>query len=123
MLRVVRTSARPGTMHFVDFELRCTPALLRARELISSGAIGEVKMFSGRVMAQYPMFSPSATHSHWHMRECSGGMWSAVGTHFADAVSFLLQRPILKVSAQEARAMDTLADEFGSLQLVTVCDG
>ena len=114
--------ARPDRKHFVDFELRCTPALLRARELVASGAIGDVKLFSGRVLAAYPMFLPGATHSHWHRRDCSGGMWSAVGTHFADCIGFVLQRPVTRVSATEQRAAEALPDPEspGNLLPVTV---
>mmetsp|Transcript_30060 Transcript_30060/g.71632 ORF Transcript_30060/g.71632 Transcript_30060/m.71632 type:complete len:372 (+) Transcript_30060:91-1206(+) len=118
MLAVLE-SAKPGTQNFVDFELRCTPAFLRARELISEGAIGRVNMFSGRVLASFPMFAKDAFHSHWHMRECSGGMYSAVGTHFVDAIGFLLQRQVARVSAVEQRHAERLFDENGVAKPVT----
>lgn len=116
-----------GKVALLDFELRCVPAVVRARELMTEGAIGNPLFVTFRCMANMDFLADGAQHSHWNARETGGGVFSAVGTHYVDIVRFLLKDEIGKVSAVEAPLVKTLppdstpvtADGYVSANMIT----
>jgi hypothetical protein len=109
-----------GKRHFMDFELRCAPPVMRARELVFSGSIGAVKFISVNTMMDFSYCQLNATHGHWNLREMGGGVWSGTGTHFADLARHILGREVARVSCVQSPMVEQLRDADGLMQRCTV---
>ena len=114
-----RAMAGNNRLYLLDFELRCVPAVRRMRELVGCGRIGAVQFIGVSVLANFGFLADGATHSHWAMRECGGGVFSAVGTHMVDVCRFVLSDEVARVSATEAPLVATLPDAEGVARPVT----
>ena len=101
-----------GVRHFMDFELRCVPALVEAKRLIADGAIGDVRFVDFRCLGNFGFLEPSNPQfSHWNSKACGGGGFSAVGTHFTDLTRWLLDDEVAAASAVEAPLVEAIAGE------------
>ncbi|HIE09463.1 MAG TPA: Gfo/Idh/MocA family oxidoreductase [Armatimonadetes bacterium] len=95
---MVRAAERSGKVHMVTFQYRFIPAILRAKELVEEGRVGEVVTFraaylhSGYLDPERPM--------SWRLRRelAGGGALFDLGSHVIDLVHFLLG-PIRRVFA------------------------
>ena len=101
-----------GVRHFMDFELRCVPALVEAKRLIADGAIGDVRFVDFRCLGNFGFLEPTNPQfSHWNSKACGGGGFSAVGTHFTDLTRWLLDDEVAAASAVEAPLVEAIAGE------------
>ena len=116
-------AARAAKTHaWMDFELRCTPAVVALREHLKGDDLGGILHISFRCLGNFSFLKSGATFSHWATRENGGGVYSAVGTHYTDLSRHLTGKEVRRVSATQRTLIDTLDDEDGKPQPVT-CDG
>src|SRR5215468_4786750 len=89
--RVVRAAARPGCPVFaVNYMCRFFPAVLQMRALIARGALGRIIHVEGHFFQDW-LLQP--TDYNWRLLASEGGKLRAVGdigTHWIDAMSFIL---------------------------------
>lgn len=113
--------ARPEQLALVNHELRFTPALRKARELVRSGAIGRPVMYTARV-ATSACIDPTRRWSWWADARQGGGMLQAHGSHVFDSVAWIADEPLVVHGATLGRLYDTLEDEHGVQRHVTSDD-
>ena len=106
-LELLKAARAAAGSSFMDFELRCVPAVVKAREILASGDLGSVLHVSFRVCGNFS-FLTKGKHSHWAEREHGGGVFSAVGTHFVDLSRHLFGREVIRVSAIERPLVESL---------------
>jgi predicted dehydrogenase len=84
-----------GRVGIIGFNYRFNPLLLRLRDLIKRGAVGEVVAIR-TVFASAPASLPA-----WKTRRSTGGgALLDLGVHHLDLMRFLLQREVRSVAAQ-----------------------
>lgn len=88
-------SRRPGQLALIDHELRFLPSWRRAREV--SGQIGRIRYVEVRY-ASPGRADPSRPWNWWSDAEKGGGILGAAGSHFVDALRYLVGE-ILAVQA------------------------
>lgn len=95
-------AARPGQIAWMDHELRYEPNRRKARDLIRSGAIGEVRHLE---LALRPYLRgdgrPQATNAPWNWwydAGRGGGLLGAVGSHLIDLCRFLTGSEVASVA-------------------------
>lgn len=86
-----------GVRHFVDFELRCVPALRELRRRLPE--IGAVRHVDVRCFGNFGFLDPAKPLSHWNDAASGGGVLSAVGTHYLDVCRWLFGDEVTSVSA------------------------
>jgi myo-inositol 2-dehydrogenase / D-chiro-inositol 1-dehydrogenase len=88
--QTVEAVRRAGVPFQIGFQRRFDPGYARARELIESGAIGDVEMFRGLTCDTIPPVSYLRT---------SGGLFWDLGIHDFDAGRFLMGDDVVEVDA------------------------
>jgi predicted dehydrogenase len=111
---------------WMDHELRYEPNRRRVRELISSGAIGEVRHIElslkpylrgdGRPQAA------DAPWSWWFDAARAGGILGAVGSHLIDLCRFWTGSEVVHVAGVVEAFVPERRDETGALRPVTADD-
>ena len=86
-----------------------------AKPLIQSGELGDYVSGSAVQVKQWGF----AKRAPWHLdRALGGGMWLTGGVHCIDRLTWLVGRPIVRVSARfQAAFHDQHADDFGLAML------
>lgn len=87
LLEVARS--RPNQVAVVHFNIRFYPAVLQAREIVQSGAIGDVYAVHGGYFQDWLLYD---TDWNWRLVEEEGGKLRAIadiGSHWMDTVSFI----------------------------------
>ena len=73
------------------------PAYQQAKEIIASGEMGEI-ILGTSTMSKF-WFEPN--RRSWHLdRNTGGGMWLTAGMHCLDRLTWLIDSPVKRVSAQ-----------------------
>ena len=89
--RVVRAVARPGSPVFaVNYMCRFFPAVLQMRAMVQRGDLGRIIHVQGHFFQDWLLHD---TDYNWRLLASEGGKLRAVGdigTHWIDAVSFIL---------------------------------
>ena len=89
--RVVKAVAQPGSPVFaVNYMCRFFPAVLQMRALVQRGDLGQIIHVQGHFFQDWLLH---ATDYNWRLLASEGGKLRAVGdigTHWIDAVSFIL---------------------------------
>jgi predicted dehydrogenase len=89
--RIVRAAARPGAPVFaVNYMCRFFPAVLQMRAMVQRGDLGPIMHVQGHFFQDWLL---QATDYNWRLLASEGGKLRAVGdigTHWIDAVSFIL---------------------------------
>ena len=120
--RLVEVAAgRPEQLALVNHELRFTPARLKARELVRSGAIGRPLLYTARV-ATSACIDPTRAWSWWSDAEQGGGMLQAHGGHALDSVAWIAGEVPVLHGASLGRIYPTLRDREGTPRDVTSDD-
>lgn len=105
---MVRACRDAGVPLFVAYYRRGQPRFLKAKELIESGALGEVRSFQYLFACPVPGEDPARP---WLLsREfAGGGLLYDIGSHMIDSIIFLLGEPVevLGRSNNLSRARDT----------------
>lgn len=109
-----RSIAQESKLHhaqcFVDFQLRQHPAVLRARELISHGALGKISYIEmqwsiGSFREKKLPVLPSFMRWRENTKQAGGGALMARGVHLFDLLRFLTGKEVSEVRAYtDARA-------------------
>ena len=97
--RIVKAAQASGRTFAVNYNLRFYPAILQLRRLVERGEMGEIIHVNGSYMQDW-LFKD--TDYNWRLLPEEGGKLRAVadiGTHWMDAVSFILGAPITSVFA------------------------
>jgi len=98
---IAEAAERAGIRTIVGLNYRHPPAVQHARQLIETGALGEINHFRTQFVASYAA-SPRAALSWRFTRELGGlGIFGDLGSHAIDLAQFLLG-PITRVSATSA---------------------
>ena len=105
---MVKACRDAGVPLFVAYYRRGQPRFLKAKELIESGALGEVRSFQYLFACPVPGEDPARP---WLLsREVAGGgLLYDIGSHMSDSIIFLLGEPVevLGRSNNLSRARDT----------------
>jgi predicted dehydrogenase len=123
---VAASEQHPGRLAWIDHELRYEPNRRRARELIRSNAIGELRHIElslkpylrgdGRPQAS------DAPWTWWSDAARGGGILGAVGSHLIDLCRFWSGSEITHVAGVAETFVKERKDERGALQPVTADD-
>lgn len=96
MLDIARQ--HPRQLALIDHELRFLPSVVKARNLVTSGAIGAVQMVRGQVIGN-SRADPARPWNWWSSAEHGGGMLGAIASHQIDLVGFILGHTPTTISA------------------------
>jgi predicted dehydrogenase len=122
--RMVETAERrPGQVAWVDHELRYEPNRRRVRELVRTGAIGEVRHIEISLKPYLrgdgrPQTS-SAPWTWWYDAARGGGILGAVGSHLVDLCRYWTGREVVRVSGRAQTFVRERADAAGVAHPVT----
>jgi predicted dehydrogenase len=117
---------RPDRLAWMDHELRYEPNRRRVRELISSGAIGEVRHVELSLKPYLrgdgrPQTS-EAPWTWWFDAARGGGILGAVGSHLIDLCRFWTGSEVAHVAGVAQAFVPERRDEAGALRPVTADD-
>ena len=123
---VTASAQHPDRLAWIDHELRYEPNRRRARELIRSDAIGEVRHIElslkpylrgdGRAQAS------DAPWSWWSDASRGGGILGAVGSHLIDLCRFWTGSEITYVAGLVETFVTQRTDDTGTVRPVTADD-
>jgi predicted dehydrogenase len=97
--RIVAAAGKARTVFAVNYNLRFYPAVLQLKLLVARGDLGEVIHVNGSYFQDWLLHD---TDYNWRLLAEEGGALRAVadiGTHWIDAASFVLGRPVVAVMA------------------------
>lgn len=98
LLPLVRAARERGLSVGVGYEFRRNPAVLRLRELVGSGALGEIAAFS---LYHYRTPFRRDKWQHWiEKEELSGGLIVEETSHWLDLARFIPGAEIARVQAE-----------------------
>jgi predicted dehydrogenase len=136
---LVRLAASSGRVNAVNFNIRFYPLNQHARELVASGALGEVRFVTGHYFQDWLLHD---TDWNWRLEPDKGGALRAVGdigSHWLDLMTFATGQRIASVMADLAtfirvrrqprgpvetfsteRSGDTVAREMGTEDVASI---
>jgi predicted dehydrogenase len=122
MAEAARKARERGVRAMVAFNYRRVPALAHARNLVESGALGEIRHVRS-VYLQDWLSDPQAPMS-WRLRRESAGSGALgdLGAHIVDAAQFVTGEVITGVSALTNTFVKERPSENGGTDEVTVDD-
>lgn len=113
--------AHPDRLALIDHELRFLPTRQRMRALIQDGYVGRVYHVEGASLGAMRL-DPNRPWNWWSDAELGGGLLGALGSHFVDALTWLLDRPVRRVSGVLRTHVRQRPDAAGRLRPVTSDD-
>jgi predicted dehydrogenase len=115
--RILQRAKRArGTVFAVNYNVRFYPAVLQLRKLVTRGELGQIIHVNGSYLQDW-LFKD--TDYNWRLLPKEGGKLRAVadiGTHWMDAVSFILGARITSVFADLATWHRTRKRPLGEVQ-------
>jgi len=105
--RLLTAARDAGVVHAVTFNYRGNPLVQQAREMIASGAIGDVHFVHGAYLQDW-LLQP--TDFSWRLEPEKGGASSAmgdIGSHWCDLVQHVTGQRIVEVLADLTTVVDT----------------
>ena len=99
---LLRIAAESGLVHATNFNLRFYPICQHVRGLVREGAIGEVRLISGRYHQDWLLLE---SDWNWRVDPSRGGALRAVadiGSHWMDLTGFLAGKRIVELTADLA---------------------
>ena len=99
---LVRLAAETGRVNAVNFNIRFYPLNQHAREIVADGALGEVRLVTGRYFQDWLLLE---TDWNWRLEPDRGGQLRAVGdigSHWLDLLTFITGQRIVSVMADLA---------------------
>lgn len=95
--RIERAIKASGVCFMAGYSNHYTKANRKAKELVSSGEIGEI--ITGTSIVNKYWMVPE--RKDWHLnRETGGGMWLTIGVHLIDRLAFFIESRISSISAE-----------------------
>ena len=123
---VAASEQHPDRLAWIDHELRYEPNRRRARELIRSNAIGELRHVELSLMPYLRGDGrPQAFDAPWNWwsdASRGGGILGAVGSHLIDLFRFWSGSEITHVAGLVETFVKQRTDETGALRVVTADD-
>jgi predicted dehydrogenase len=114
--RIVGQAAGTKTIFAVNYNIRFYPAVLRLRQAVREGELGEIVHVNGSYMQDW-LFKE--TDYNWRLLPKEGGKLRAVadiGTHWMDTVSFIMGAKIQSVFADLATWHKTRKRPIGEVE-------
>ena len=111
----------PDSLCLIDHELRFLPSRRRFRRALQDGFLGEIFHAEGTYLSDFRL-DPEGRWSWWSDRDLGGGLLGALGSHVVDSLTWLLDRPVRAVVAQESTPIAERLDVAGHLKTVTADD-
>ena len=96
---LVELAERSGLVNAVNFNIRFYPLHQHVRELVASGALGDVRFVTGRYFQDWLLLQ---TDWNWRLEPDKGGSLRAVGdigSHWLDLATFLTSAQVTAVMA------------------------
>jgi UDP-N-acetyl-2-amino-2-deoxyglucuronate dehydrogenase len=119
---LIAAAARAGVSLGVIFQDRVKPALVRLRDALRAGALGEVLLASARVKWYRPPEYYSASRWRGRLALDGGGALINQGIHTVDLLRFLLG-PVARVKALAATRLHAMEGEDVALALLEFASG
>jgi predicted dehydrogenase len=120
--RIVEAAKKAACVFAVNYNIRFYPAVLALRGLIRRGELGDIVHVNGSYMQDW-LFKD--TDYNWRLLPSEGGKLRAVadiGTHWMDAVSFILGAEITSVLADLNTWHTTRKRPLGEVQTFAKAD-
>ena len=98
-MKVVRKNEKKGLVFAVNYMCRFFPAVLQMRAMVQRGDLGQIMHVQGRFFQDWLLHD---SDYNWRLLAKEGGKLRAVGdigTHWIDAVSFILGARVERVFA------------------------
>jgi predicted dehydrogenase len=109
-------AAETGRVNAVNFNIRFYPLNQHAHELVADGALGDVRLVTGRYFQDWLLLE---TDWNWRLEPDRGGALRAVGdigSHWLDLLSFVTGQPIVSVMADLATFIPTRRQPAGPVE-------
>jgi predicted dehydrogenase len=120
--RIVRTVRAAGRVFAVNYNVRFYPAVLQLHHLVARGELGDIIHVNGSYLQDW-LFKD--TDYNWRLLPREGGTLRAVadiGTHWMDAVSFILGARIKSVLADLGTLHQTRKRPLGEVPTFAKAD-
>ncbi len=113
---LLRRAEAAGVVHAVNFNIRFYPLNQHLRGAIADGALGDIRLVTGRYFQDWLLF-PSDWN--WRLQPERGGALRAVGdigSHWLDLLSFLTGSPVKEVMADLATFVPVHLEPAGPVE-------
>ena len=113
---LVRLAAESGRVNAVNFNIRFYPLNQHAHEMVAEGALGEVRLVTGRYFQDWLLLE---TDWNWRLEPDRGGALRAVGdigSHWLDLLTFITGHRIVSVMADLATFIPMRRQPAGSVE-------
>ena len=87
---LLQAAEAAGVTHMCAFNYRFVPAIKLAREIISEGAVGEVRLFRARYLQDWLVDSVPRPRGACAARHAGSGAFGDLGSHIVDLARFLV---------------------------------
>lgn len=113
---LVALAARTGLINATNFNIRCYPLNQHARDTVTAGSLGGVRLVTGRYFQDWLLL---ASDWNWRLEPGRGGALRAVGdigSHWMDLMTFVTGQRISAVMAELATFIDTRLEPTGPVE-------
>jgi predicted dehydrogenase len=113
---LVALAARTGLINATNFNIRCYPLNQHARDTVTAGSLGDVRLVTGRYFQDWLLLS---SDWNWRLEPGRGGALRAVGdigSHWMDLMTFVTGQRITSVMADLATFIDTRLEPTGPVE-------
>ena len=113
---LVAMAAGSGRVNAVNFNIRFYPLNQHAREVVADGALGNVRLVTGRYFQDWLLLE---TDWNWRLEPERGGALRAVGdigSHWLDLMTFVTGQRIVSVMADLATFIPTRREPAGPVR-------
>ncbi len=121
--QIVKLARISGKVFAVNYNVRFYPAVLALRQMVARGELGEIVHVNGSYLQDW-LFKD--TDYNWRLLPKEGGKLRAVadiGTHWMDAVSFILDAKVASVFADLGTFHKTRRRPLGEVQTFAKAGG
>ncbi len=113
---LVERAAETGLVNAVNFNIRHYPLNQHARDVVATGALGDVRLVTGRYFQDWLLLPGDW---NWRLRPDVGGALRAVGdigSHWLDLMAFVTGQPIVSVMADLATFIPQREEPTGPVE-------
>ncbi|MEO8572211.1 MAG: Gfo/Idh/MocA family oxidoreductase [Chloroflexota bacterium] len=113
---LVALAAKTGLVNAANFNIRYYPLNQHAREVVTGGEIGNVRLVTGRYFQDWLLLE---TDWNWRLQPERGGALRAVGdigSHWLDLTGFITGRRIVSVMAELATFVEARREPTGPVE-------
>jgi predicted dehydrogenase len=113
---LVRLAARTGLVNATNFNIRYYPLNQHAHEMIAGGALGEVRLVTGRYFQDWLLLE---SDWNWRLQPDRGGALRAVGdigSHWLDLMTYVTGQHVSEVMAELSTFIGTRLEPTGPVE-------